>query len=111
MNLDEDAYCRVCCYLKQQGLSLDGFALSSDGIKYDLMKWDYTVPKPTEKELMSLDITVMKKTIELKAKGTSKLTIMTQEDIDLYMFQEGDFIFNKTLKLLFLFVDGVLTEI
>ena len=112
MNLDEDAYCRVCCFLQSKGLPTDKFTLHSNGNAFELKEWNYDIPRPTEAELMSVSgLENMKKMTTMKLQGISKLVIMTQEEVDMYEFQEGEFVFNTTSGFIELFVEGRMIKI
>lgn len=111
MQLDSDAYIRVCCYLKNLGQDTDKFSLSYANENFSITKWDYEILEPTEEQLMTIDsetLLLMKKRAMTKL---TKITILNQKETEMFNFEEGDIWFNKTNGMICIWSNGKIEEI
>ena len=111
---DENVFCRVCCFLRQKGLTDDKFSLEQvpgtlDEFKF--IKWVYNIDTPTEQELSEIDDMQLQCMKKLACNPMTELAIYSQEELDMYVATEGNFCFNSTSGFLVLYKNGTWIEI
>ena len=111
--LKENYYyaCRV--YAENNGGNVrDNFcSLRDDGDgKIYIAEWNHNSPKPTEQQLRAISMSsinnLKNRKKHTKTLQTSKIAMLTKNEIDTVVPEEGMLVYNKTDKNVYVYADG-----